>query len=707
MAIAPPRRLPRVGRPRIGPLPHAHGASLVALALGALVAYAAFADGAVDLPPGARLEVAVAAVALLALAVLLFTPRVRARAGAGGWAGIGLLLAFAVWTGVSIAWSIAADGTWAQLNRVLAYVLVLAIALVVGSSLPRALERAAIGFLVIATAVALYALGGKAAPGLHVGGLIDLNHTAFFSRLRAPLAYWNALALFCVLAAPIAVRAATDPAPGRRGRSAPLVSLVLLLVTIGLTYSRGGVAALAVALIVLLAVGPARARVASVVIAGLAGAAPALAVGFTRPDLTGDLVPLARRAGDGALFAGALVAGVVVAIVVARVLEQRVERVRPASAGTGRGVRIAAGGAAAAVVIALGVLAASDRGVVGTVSHGFESFKSVKYERQNDPARILQTNSGNRWVWWSEAVGAWADRPLQGWGAGSFPILHFRYRHNTLEVLQPHSVPLQLLAELGVVGALLALGALALLVAAGWTRVAAGMRSERAGVAPGREHRYATALLAAVAAWLVHMWFDWDWDIPGVALPLMAFLGLLAARPLGMPGLAPAVARGNGVDGRRIATLVLGAALCCAVAVSAALPSLARDHARAATGAIARGDFREALRQADIARRLDPVGVDALLIEARAAGRRGQFALASNLLTEAARRQPDSSDVWRQIALLELARGDIPKMRTAAHRMLVLDPALSFGRVFFFYNDLGVRSATATGTPLPPATPQP
>src|SRR5439155_8107798 len=141
------------------------------------------------------------------------------------------------------------------------------------------------------------------------------------------------------------------------------------------------------------------------------------------------------------------------------------------------------------------------RGITGTLSHSVTSFTSVKYERQNDPARILQTNSGNRWVWWKEAAGAFSDRPVGGWGAGSFPLLHRRYRHDTLEVLQPHSVPLQFLAELGLVGTLLFAAALVLLAVAGGGRVGAGLRAERARISPGREHRYATALAAAAAAW--------------------------------------------------------------------------------------------------------------------------------------------------------------------------------------------------------------
>src|SRR5205085_1983100 len=103
----------------------------------------------------------------------------RMSSTTAGWSGLGLLLAFAVYCGLSLAWSIAPDGTWAELNRALAYLLVTAIAFVVGSSAPRALERSALALVVIGTAVALYALAGKAIPGVHIGP-IDFDHTAFF-----------------------------------------------------------------------------------------------------------------------------------------------------------------------------------------------------------------------------------------------------------------------------------------------------------------------------------------------------------------------------------------------------------------------------------------------------------------------------------------------------------------------------------------------
>ncbi len=101
--------------------------------------------------------------------------------------------------------------------------------------------------------------------------------------------------------------------------------------------------------------------------------------------------------------------------------------------------------------------------MTGTIEHQWDDFTSVKQDDQSDPGRVLRSNSGNRWVWWREAAGAFSDEPLKGWGAGSFPLVHRRYRENDLPVRQAHSVPLQFLAETGFVGALLALGGLGLL----------------------------------------------------------------------------------------------------------------------------------------------------------------------------------------------------------------------------------------------------
>src|SRR5436853_4089818 len=139
MVTAPPRRLARMPRLRVATPALRAPTALVALGLAAAVAYAAFADGAIELPNEARLQVGVAALALLALAAWSFAARTRVAAPRAGWAALAALALFTVWTGVSFAWSIAPDRTWAELNRALDYTLVLTLAVAIGATLPRAL----------------------------------------------------------------------------------------------------------------------------------------------------------------------------------------------------------------------------------------------------------------------------------------------------------------------------------------------------------------------------------------------------------------------------------------------------------------------------------------------------------------------------------------------------------------------------------------
>ena len=184
--------------------------ALLGLALAVAVLYAAFANGSIGIPEESRLQVAVALISLAALGALLYGSGLRVRASPGAGWGVALLVAFAGWAALSITWSIAPDESWLEANRALAYALVVALGMVLGSSLPRAAERVGLALLAIATVIALYALGGKLFPWLHVGGVIDLNHTERFSRLRAPLDYWNALGLVCVVAVPLAMRVVVE-----------------------------------------------------------------------------------------------------------------------------------------------------------------------------------------------------------------------------------------------------------------------------------------------------------------------------------------------------------------------------------------------------------------------------------------------------------------------------------------------------------------
>jgi O-Antigen ligase len=678
---------------------------LLLVALLAASAYAAFAHGATGPPTETRVQVALALLLALAVAAWLWDGGLLVHATGLGWLGVLVLAAFAAWTGTTVLWSISPDSTWTELNRVIGYLLVLLLAIAVGSSYARALEVVATGFLAVAMAVALYALGGKVAPGLHVGGLFDLNHTFGTSRLRAPLEYWNALGLVCALAAPVALRIAADPQRGTPGRLVSLACLLILLAVLGMTYSRGAMLALAVATIV--AVAFAEPRLRAMLLLALAAFAVVVPLGFafSAPDLTANGVPVGRREDDG-LILGALLVVALAGLLLAGYGVMRLERRLAAEPGRARRWAQAGAVAAGAALLILVLGAAAAPSVRTERSAAGDPLTAQRQDDKTDPRRLTSTNSGNRSVWWREAAGAFADKPVVGWGAGSFFLLHLRYRQDQLTVLQPHSVPLQWAAETGAIGLLLGLGALGLLLAAALQTVRRlPMGSERAAAA---------ALLAAGAAWLVHSAVDWDWDIPGVTIPAFLFLGVLAGRggglAAGMDAEADEPARRLGGATSRTLGLVLVSLLSLGVVLAAVLPNYAKgrvDDAVAGLGSSPSDNhLDEATRQIEAASRLDPLSVDGYYAAASIAQRRGDLPAARVYLVKATKRQPDNVEVWVKLARIELLRGDTSGLARATRRALALDPrGESVLAVAMFGERLqtpAAASPTATGTPLAP-----
>src|SRR5882724_2653103 len=133
--------------------------TILTLALIAACAYAAFAHGAVRIPDESRLQVGLDVVALAAAAAWL-SRRGGPRTSREGWWGIALLVAFGAWCALTMLWSVAPDQSWLAANRSLAYALVALLAVGVGATSANPVERIALGWLLVATAVAVYALAG-------------------------------------------------------------------------------------------------------------------------------------------------------------------------------------------------------------------------------------------------------------------------------------------------------------------------------------------------------------------------------------------------------------------------------------------------------------------------------------------------------------------------------------------------------------------
>lgn len=666
-------------------------------------AYAAFAGGATALPEETWLQVALALLGLATAAAWLGPQALRPAAAPLSVAGLVLLVLLAAWTGASLLWSVTPDRTWETLNRTIAYALAAAIAMAAASSSPRAIERVAVGWLLIAVAVALYALAGRIFPGV-------VGHATEISRLRAPLEYWNALALVCALAAPVAIRVATARDVHHRWRILALVALFVLTSVIGLTYSRGGILALVVVVAVLTIVGGARLPGLAVTALAALATAPVLAFAYGEDALRENAQPLQRQIDAGlqlglvVLLAGALLAITGWWLVK---LEQRV----PWSPARTTATWATLGAISLGLVAgAIAVAATSDEGLGGTLGEARSSFTEVRKDEIYDPGRLLTTGSGNRWAWWREAVGAWSDEPVLGWGAGSFGTSRRLYREAPNDVVQPHSVPVQWLTELGLVGLLLGAGAFALLLAGAIVRLRR--------LTWRRERDLAGALLAGAVAWMVHACLDWDWDIPGVTLPALIFLGVLGARAR-PPREASAVVLAEEPGIGRPLALAGAGLLAFACVVSALLPAWSDHKADDALQAMEsdRSEARlaRAARDAEVASELDPLAVRPLFAAAAIAEARGRLLEARGFLLDAVERQPYSLEAWRRLTRVALALADRRGVQQASRRALALDPG-DVELLRFVSRAQGILappegSATATGTPLPsraqPSAPAP
>ncbi len=578
-------------------------------------------------------------------------------------AGLGL------WSLLSMSWAQAAEQATVDGNRWLAYAALLMLLIgLVRRRVHASVLLAAVGAgIVVVGVTVLVRMLGSDPISLFIGG-----------RLNSPLGYINGegcvFAMGCWLSLALAER--REPVLAGLGAAATVVLASLTL----LTQSRGAAIATFVALIVALVVVPGvrrRVMALATIGAGVAAAAGPTVRVYTAGQSGAGFGSAAHSAVIAILVFSAL-AGVVWAAITAIAL-----------AGERRGERSAVLiGRVATVLTALVLLAPVVAAVVRaptlerTARNQWHAFVHLSVSATSGSSAVqtrLFSGAGNRYDYWRVAWHVFTRHPLIGVGAGNFTASYYAQRHTQEAIQNPHSIELQMLSELGIVGA----GLLVLLICGG----VIGARRLRLAARRSRAQRTTMVAATGVAVvWMVDTSGDWMHLLPGVTAIALTALAVLCRSPRagGSAERDPSETSSRAPDPgpNRSAGLpvrTLGLAACAAFALVVGGASLLRSGLSqhylnsaqselSATPALAIADASSSLR-------LDGANLDAYYVKAAGQARFNRAAAAQATLLAAARADSRDYVTWTLLGDLEVRRGNFGAARVYYSRAHTLDPS--------------------------------
>src|SRR5438270_9903323 len=399
---------------------------------------------------------------------------------------LGSRVGYAFWTGVSTGWARVVEVSAHDTYRVGMYCVAFALALAV-MRVPDIRRIAPDVLLAGIVVVSLYALAGRLLPHL-------VHERVNSARLSQPLTYWNALGIFAGFGTLLGVAVAGDETRPVAWRATACAAAVPCGLAAFLTVSRGAAAAILAGLVVCIVLRGARATVLpAFCVLGAVVTLSVVLIAF--PDVLSLHSGETDQASQGALFLPIAVLGTAAAgLVFARLCERPVWRAELALPS-----RLRMGIAIAAVPVVLGA-------AIAIVGHGKET-TSVPLTA----SRLVHAET-NRGHYWRVALAAFRRHPLDGVGSGSFAAEWTRHRGKDQPALDAHSLYIETLSELGLVGAVLLLG----FVAAVTAGVARAARAAPHDPVVG-------AGVAVLAAFAVHAGLDWDWEMPAVSLIALIF----------------------------------------------------------------------------------------------------------------------------------------------------------------------------------------
>jgi hypothetical protein len=286
-------------------------------------------------------------------------------------------------------------------------------------------------------------------------------------------------------------------------------------------------------------------------------------------------------------------------------------------------------------------------------------------------SHLSSSASNGRWQFWQAAVSEFSHHPLVGGGAGSYQA--WWARHGTISYFtrSAHSLYLETLGELGIVGLALILGLVASVVAPVRRRLRA---------AQGEDRATAAALAGVFGAFAFAAGIDWMWQMTVVAVVGIAVLALLTGRATVFAGgvsSPPAAPSPPQSWRRRLAPRAVLVALAVALIVAEAIPFLAQTKIQDSQHNAATGNTAAAVRDAHAAQGLEAWAASPYLQSALVREGSGDLRDAQIAIRHAIANAPTDSSLWLVASRIAGEAGDTATARADHAQAQSLDPRSS------------------------------
>jgi hypothetical protein len=625
-----------------------------------LVVYLALQNGGYDPIPRDQVGVVVWWALLLGVAVAALPVPGRSRAAL---LSLGLLAGFAAWTALSLGWTESAGRTATELARVATYLGVFAIGICLvtrrRAGARQVLYGVTFGLALIAALGVLSRLHMAWFPANELGRV--LPGIEIERRLSYPLGYSSAMGALAGMTVPLLLAASaaarTVAMRALAAAAIPIAGLALYLST-----SSTGVGVAAAALLAFLVLSPDRLPKLLTLAAGSGGAAIlAVAVADRGALARGLPSAAAEQQGTEVLWiAIAVCAGIALlqggAIVLAR------ERQRPAWLEVDR--RRALVATAVAIVVAIPIAIAAD--APHELSHRWDVFKSRGDDSgggESSASSTLDFRGNGRYQFWEAAVDASETASLSGIGPGTFEFWWSRHSSYRGFVRDAHSLYLQTLAELGVVG---------LLLIGGFVLAVLGAGAARSLRAPPEERLLLAAATAGSAGFAFAAALDWVWQLGALAVAFM-LLASVAVAGYSLPEPTRRRRRRRRRNRNYLQRVAVAAASIAAL-IAIWFPLQGAEALRQSELDAGDGDLSGALAQARDAADDQPYAASPRLQQALILEQQGRLPAAAGAASAATDKESTNWRTWLVLARIEAERGTVGASLRAYERARALNP---------------------------------